>query len=79
MQLSKIDPEAFRGLEDTLQVGFFLNFCQRVREKVFKTNERGVSDGNIDANDLLRDYCPYLCDSGFRTINASGLEMAALK
>ena len=29
VQLSKIDPEAFRGLEDTLQVGFLLNFSRR--------------------------------------------------
>ena len=73
-QLSKIDPEAFRGLEDTLQVCFYQ---VKVREKFSQQMKRGDSNGNIDANDLGGDYCLYLWHSRFRTINADGLEMAA--
>ena len=73
-QLSKIDPEAFRGLEDTLQVGLIII----PRKKSLKQIKRAIPMAT-DANDLLGDCCPYLWHSGFRTINASGLEMASLK
>ena len=34
VQLSKIDPEAFRGLEDTLQVGILMGFSLSGRKSV---------------------------------------------
>lgn len=58
--------------------GILISFSLSGR-KVLKTNERGDSNSNIDANDLLGDCCPYLWHSSFRTSNASGSEMAALE
>ena len=47
-----------------------------MREKSVQLMKKGDSNGNIDANDLVGDYCLYLWHSRFRTINADGLEMA---